>query len=72
MADLSRAAQQLQLYQQYSNMARQALNEGQRTAYGRIARDALRLAAKLDPAAVAIASAITMSKARHEAGQSIA
>jgi hypothetical protein len=52
-------------------MARQALNDGQRAAYGRMARDALRLAAKLDPAAVASASATAMSKAKYEAGQSI-
>jgi hypothetical protein len=71
MTDLSRAAQQLQLYQRYSSMARQALNDGQRAAYGRMARDALRLAAKLDPAAVANASAAAMSNAKHAASQSM-
>jgi hypothetical protein len=50
------------MYQQYSNMARQAFNDAQRAAYTCMAWDALTLAAKLDPEAAANASAITISK----------
>jgi hypothetical protein len=63
MTDKSRAAGQLQLYQQYSNMARQAENGEKRVVYEGMARDALRQAAKLDPAAVASASATAMALA---------
>jgi hypothetical protein len=62
MSDSSRAARQLQMYQQYSTMAREAFNDTQRTAYACMARDALRQAAKLDPEAVANARAMTMLK----------
>jgi hypothetical protein len=62
MRNTSRAARQLQIYQQYSNMARQAFNDAQRVAYACMARDALRQAAKLDPEAVANAGAMKISK----------
>jgi hypothetical protein len=58
MRNVSRAARQLQVYQQYSSMARQAFNDAQRIAYTSMARDALRQAAKLDPEAAANASAM--------------
>jgi hypothetical protein len=54
----SPAANQLQIYQRYSNMARHAMNDEQRTVYQCLAREALRQAAKLDPAAVACASGV--------------
>jgi hypothetical protein len=61
MTDSSRAAGQLQLYQKYSDMARNATNGEIREAYGCMAR-ALRQATKLDPAAVANASALAKTK----------
>jgi hypothetical protein len=62
MRNTSRAARQLQIYQQYSNMARQAFNDAQYAAYTCMAWDALTQAAKLDPEAAANASAMTISK----------
>jgi hypothetical protein len=62
MTNSTRAANQLQLYRKYSDMARHAPNDEIREAYGCMARDALRQAAKLDPAAVAHASASAMAK----------
>jgi hypothetical protein len=62
MTDSSRAAGQLQLYQKYSDMARKTTNGEIREAYGCMARDALRQATKLDPAAVAHASALARAK----------
>jgi hypothetical protein len=63
MPDNGRAAGQLVIYQRYSSMARQAINDEQRTVYQCLAREALRRAAKRDPAAVARASALTMLRA---------
>jgi hypothetical protein len=57
MPNSSRAAGQLLIYKKYSEMARQALNSEQCAVYQCLAREALRQAAKLDPAAVARASA---------------
>jgi hypothetical protein len=62
MRNISRAARQLQMYQQYSTMARQAFNDAQHAAYTCMAWDALTQAAKLDPEAAANASAMTISK----------
>jgi hypothetical protein len=62
MTNASRAANQLQLYRKYSDMARQAANGEISEAYGCMARDALRQASKLDPAAVAHAGALAMAK----------
>jgi hypothetical protein len=62
MRNTSRAARQLQMYQQYSSMARQAYNDAQRIAYVCMARDALRQAAKLDPEAAANAGAMAGAK----------
>jgi hypothetical protein len=58
----SRAADQLQLYRKYSDMAHRAYNSQQRVVYQCIAREALRQAAKLDPAAATNASALAMAK----------
>jgi hypothetical protein len=57
----SRSTNQLQLYRKYSDMAVRS-NGDLREAYVRMARDALRQAAKLDPAAVAHASGLAMAK----------
>jgi hypothetical protein len=57
-----RAANQLKLYRKYSDMARQATNGEISEAYGCMARDALRQAAKLDPAALAQASGVALAK----------
>jgi hypothetical protein len=62
MRNTSRAARQLQMYQQYSTMARQAFNDAQHAAYTSMAWDALTQATKLDPEAAANASAMTISK----------
>jgi hypothetical protein len=62
MTNSSGSANQLQLYRRYSDMARQASNGEIREAYGCMARDALRQAAKLDPGAVAHASGLAMAK----------
>jgi hypothetical protein len=62
MPNSSRSAGQLLIYQRYSNMARQAINDEQRAVYQCLAREALRQAAKLDPAAVARASAVAMAR----------
>jgi hypothetical protein len=62
MRNTSRAARQLQMYQHYSSMARQAYNDAQRIAYGSMARDALCQAAKLDPEAAANAGAMANPK----------
>jgi hypothetical protein len=51
----------LQLYRKYSDMAVRS-NGDLREAYVRMARDALRQAAKLNPAAVAHASGLAMAK----------
>jgi hypothetical protein len=56
------AAHQLLLYQKYSDMARRSHAE-RRESYVRMARDALRLAAKLDPAAVAHSAGLVVAKA---------
>ena len=62
MPNSAQAANQLQLYRKYSDMARRSTGElGE--SYMLMARDALRQAAKLDPAAVARASALAMAKA---------
>src|ERR1700676_4514037 len=61
MTDSSRAAGQVQIYKRYSHMARQATNGEQRRMYQCLAREALRQAAKLDPAAVARASALAVA-----------
>jgi hypothetical protein len=62
MRNTSRAARQLQMYQQYFNLARLACNDTQHAAYTCMAWDALTQAAKLDPEAAANASAMTISK----------
>jgi hypothetical protein len=61
MTNPARAANHLLLYQKYSDMARRSNGELSE-AYGCMARDALRQAAKLDPVAVARASALGMAK----------
>ena len=61
MTNSARAANQLHLYQKYSDMARRSNGELSEM-YGCMARDALRQAAKLDPAAVALASALAVAK----------
>jgi hypothetical protein len=58
MTNASRAAGQLQIYRKYSDMARKAYNSEQRIVYQCLAREALRQAEKLDPAAVVHASAL--------------
>jgi hypothetical protein len=58
----SRAQGQLELYQRYSGIARGVTNSEIRLAYEGLARQALLYAAKLDPAAVANATEITMAK----------
>jgi hypothetical protein len=62
MPDSTPAARQLLLYQKYSDQARRSSGE-LRESYISMARDALHQAAKLDPAAVARASALAMAKA---------
>jgi hypothetical protein len=62
MPDSSRAEGQLRTYQRYSSMARQAMNGEQRALYQRLAREALRQAARLDPAAHASALALAKVK----------
>jgi hypothetical protein len=62
MTNSTQAANQLQLYRKYSDMARHAANGEISEAYGCMARDALRQASKLDPATVAHASALAMAK----------
>jgi hypothetical protein len=54
------AQRSLALYRQYSDMARRTSGD-LRGAYERMARDMLRRAATLDPAAVAEASAAAMT-----------
>jgi hypothetical protein len=61
MTNSSRSTNQLQLYRKYSDMAGRS-NGDLREAYVCMARDALRQAAKLDPAAVAHASGLAMAK----------
>jgi hypothetical protein len=61
MPNSSPVARQLLLYHKYSDMARRAGGE-LREVYGCMARDALRQAAKLDPAAVANTSALATAK----------
>jgi hypothetical protein len=61
MTNSSRSTNQLQLYRKYSDMAGRS-NGDLREAYVRMARDALRQAAKLNPAAVAHASGLAMAK----------
>jgi hypothetical protein len=56
------AGQQLLLYQKYSDMARRS-HADRRKSYLRMARDALRQAAKLDAAAVAHSGALVVAKA---------
>jgi hypothetical protein len=58
----SRAQGQLELYQRYCGIAYAATNSEIRLAYEGLARQALLCAAKLDPAAVANATAVTMAK----------
>jgi hypothetical protein len=58
----SQATDKLELYQRYSSIARQVTDYQIRVAYEGLARQALLHAAKLDPAAVANASAITEAK----------
>jgi hypothetical protein len=60
MTSSTQAANQLQLYRKYSDMARHAANGEISEAYGCMARDALRQASKLDPGAHA--SALAMAK----------
>jgi hypothetical protein len=61
MSSSAPAANQLQLYRKYSDMARRSSGDLSEM-YGCMARDALRQAAKLDPAAAAHASASAMAK----------
>jgi hypothetical protein len=61
MPNSTPATRQLLLYQKYSDMARSSTGE-RRESYMSMARDALRQAAKLDPAAVARASALAVAK----------
>jgi hypothetical protein len=63
MNDGNKAEDELRLYQQYKEMAETAHGEI-REAYACMAREALRRAAKLDPAIVAVASAMAMAKLR--------
>ena len=60
MPDSTPVARQLLLYQKYSDQARRSTGE-LRESYISMARDALRHGAKLDPAAVAHASALAMT-----------
>jgi hypothetical protein len=62
MPNSSRAEGQLRTYRRYSSMVRQAMNGEQRALYQRLAREALRLAARLDP--VAHASALALAKVK--------
>jgi hypothetical protein len=57
MTAKSRAQEQLELYQRYSGIARAVANSDIRLAYEGLARQALLYAAKLDPAAMANATA---------------
>lgn len=59
MTNSARVTAELLLYQKYSDMARRSNGELSET-YLSLARDALRQAAKLDPDAVARASAPAM------------
>ena len=63
MTSIKGADGELRLYQQYSELA-EAAHGKIREAYACMAREALRRAAKLDPAAVAVASAKAMAKLR--------
>ena len=54
----SQATDKLELYQRYSGIARQVTDYQIRVAYEGLARQALLYAAKLDPAAVANATAM--------------
>jgi hypothetical protein len=67
MTAKSQAQERLELYQRYSSVAREVTNSQIRAAYEGLARQALLHAAKLDPAAVANASATTQA-APNEAG----
>jgi hypothetical protein len=64
MTDTNRAEGQLELYQRYSRIARLSANPKARTGFQNMAREALRCAAKLDPATVANASAMAMASPR--------
>jgi hypothetical protein len=61
MPDSSPAARQLLLCQKYSDMALRSHTK-LRESFVRMARDALRQAVKLDPAAVAHTSALAVAK----------
>jgi hypothetical protein len=61
MPNSSPAAHQLLLYQKYSDMARRS-HAQRRELYVRMAREALRQAAKLDPAAVTHAGGLLVAK----------
>jgi hypothetical protein len=61
MPNSSAAAGQLLLYQKYSDMARSSHAE-RRKSYLRMARDALRQAAKLNAVAVAHSGALVVAK----------
>jgi hypothetical protein len=61
MPDSSPAARQLLLCRKYSDMARRSRSK-LRESYERMARDALRQAAKLDSAAAAHTSALAVAK----------
>jgi hypothetical protein len=58
----SRAQGQLELYHRYAGIACAVTNSDIRLAYEGLARQALLYAARLDPAAVAKATEITMPK----------
>jgi hypothetical protein len=61
MPDSSPAARQMLLYGKYSDMARRS-HADRRELYLRMAREALRQAAKLDPAAVACSGTWVVAK----------
>jgi hypothetical protein len=64
MTDTNRAEGRLELYQRYSRIARLSTDPKARTGFESMAREALRCAAKIDPAAVANASAMAMAGPR--------